>query len=446
MVNEEDRFEVPGLGELELTSVLEYFDGPKIVALKAGATGQLCLAYWLSQDAAGETWLLVPMTETRFRALVNAEVDLRSVLSNPEFASVAVMRFRTQQAAPEVEWRLGSDERHLPFLPSAGHYLRGLGATTRVGTEADLLISKNLQDSPQSDLAQLMEAPSDRDTLRAMVAEVHAHALATRRETVRIRFFSQAHELPSRLVSEVIRALQVAVEGFAHATAGNATLNLRAALPSSFALEFVAERQGEGLYMTSRVGVGLATLFRLFQAGRDRERLRAVLGALPKHSAGRYRRVVQSIDRAATSAAFAWGSPVLGDAQVQLTGLTRSSIVETVGTLAEFEREDTAPRSLTGRLTAFHLRRMTFELEQTVDGRIAGDVAESAMQVVESPSVGQWYRAEVSERIDLNEATGEERVRKVLEKLEPFEGPGGTTTLALGFGPTTLATSKKASR
>ncbi len=72
------------LGELRVTEIYDYFDGPKLFCA-SNSLDSLFLVYWCDKkDDGAEGWLYLPITEVKLEALRQSQLSLRDAFLSPE--------------------------------------------------------------------------------------------------------------------------------------------------------------------------------------------------------------------------------------------------------------------------------------------------------------------------------------------------------------------------
>ena len=76
--------------ELERETVLEYYDGPRLI-LQQDSAGTLHLAVWNDSSPEQERWLLLEIGRDRLIQVLQGEIPLREALENPQNGRIVVM-------------------------------------------------------------------------------------------------------------------------------------------------------------------------------------------------------------------------------------------------------------------------------------------------------------------------------------------------------------------
>lgn len=117
---------LPGLGDLELVEVYEFFDEPVLYTCK-DATDRYLLAVLAVDDGQRKVWLGAPMSLRRFQQVRSGGMGLREAFRSVEGASlveVTYSRDADEPSHPAVRW-IDAASVGDELLPMAGEALVG---------------------------------------------------------------------------------------------------------------------------------------------------------------------------------------------------------------------------------------------------------------------------------------------------------------------------------
>ena len=85
---------LPNLAELEILKTYVYYDQPLIYSCKDKAEQIYLVLFWAEEEAfTSQTWLYLPVSETRMKVLEANEIDLYCAYSQPETKLYRVIVF-----------------------------------------------------------------------------------------------------------------------------------------------------------------------------------------------------------------------------------------------------------------------------------------------------------------------------------------------------------------
>ena len=109
------------LGQVELSEIYEYFDGPRLFSVRDNAGG-LCLAYWFDESEEATGWLYLPITENKLTRLRQQQLTLRQAYEEPEtFYWVVYTRIPPNEDSARLVTRQQIDS---DFFPPEGYYIQ----------------------------------------------------------------------------------------------------------------------------------------------------------------------------------------------------------------------------------------------------------------------------------------------------------------------------------
>lgn len=389
----------PVLGQLELVETYEFYDRPILFSGRR-ATGEYYLVVLADESVASDTWWFVAMSEGRFKFVRSGGIDLKDAFRTSEDGSVL------QVVVPKV----GGGAPAIASLPVA-----------------------NLRDDLLPDAGEKLELrtetlPAPRENaLRVLAQQV-------RREAVELRLqfpFMMRTEAPSRLLGQVLEALQETVDAIGQAVIGQATrrgsidpgirsqteLSVINAFPGSFGLQMVVS-YGVDLFGASLGGDALDKLTELFSIGNNPEQLKAVLRQLKARSAAKYRTLLERLAVAQTGMEFSWESIKPGRGRrVTLPFNVAQAAVEVVD---QVTTEMAERKEVTGRLVMLNTDANTFRIHDEQNhkrytGKIGPDLDIREMR----PQIEEVYVATLLEIVEVASVTGDEKSKWQLAELRP---------------------------
>jgi len=185
---------------------------------------------------------------------------------------------------------------------------------------------------------------------------------------------------------------------------------------SSFGITVSASVQSD-LFGGSMAGSGLSQLAALIDASSSYDSLADLVRSLGPRAAARYRVLVESLDAASASLDVAWASPVEGLSRRAFLG--REGVSSALEFLTRFALEEAPAEVLSVRLVGANTRTKTFEVNTLQDNkRIVGRISDEALSDVDHATLNDIYRATLRTLLEVNSATGEERTKWLLVRLE----------------------------
>lgn len=381
------------LGPLEIVEVFDVFDFPRLFLVQS-IFGVRYLVLSVAEDGSLLDWLYLPVTSHRLGELQTSRLTLRGAFTEPEGP---LLHVRTNGAAAATVLPLSTAPPD--WLPAAGEYL---AAEQRTPVLPDASAAAALAHRTWRDVAAISFTFGGYSGLNA----------------------------PLRPLSELLSALQQGVDTFAAAVAG--TLSPRGPLPSevltrtqlqfanvfesSFGITVSASVQSD-LFGGSMAGSGLSQLAALIDASSSYDSLADLVRSLGPRAAARYRVLVESLDAASASLDVAWASPVEGHSRRAFLG--REGVSSALEFLTRFALEEAPAEVLSVRLVGANTRTKTFEVNTLQDNkRIVGRISDEALSDVDHATLNDIYRATLRTLLEVNSATGEERTKWLLVRLE----------------------------
>lgn len=195
-------------------------------------------------------------------------------------------------------------------------------------------------------------------------------------------------------------------------------LNVLPAFPGSFGIRL--DTQDASLFPEPRMIEALHRMAALLSSSSDHSSLQNLMREYGQHASSKYRVFVQALGKSDSDVSVEIGIP--NEETVRLTSLTRGEISR----LARFLRTDSAATEeiifFKGQLVGVTIPKKFFALEDD-EQIVSGRIADAALVSMNGKTIGERYEANITAITDLNEATGEERTRYVLNSLQPVGEP-----------------------
>ena len=387
------------LGELRVRDIYEYYDGPRLFSCES-SVGQVFVALSV-EDLREETrWLYCPVSALRLASLEQQNFDLRSVFTHPE--SNFVFEVRLGKGPDQVTEILASElpENYLPF----------------------------------EDLFVELEPPEE----RVAVPVAPTHANQTRRETLRLALSPrgiEGFEAPSRLVGQVLVAVQEVVSAIGQAVASEATTRGRiqpdiltatelrtvGTFAGSFGVELAAAQLSD-MFGGSPLADSLQALDDLISAGDSEARLGPILERLKPRSASKYQQLIALLADSGTGITFDWGS--VDRSRGAYHRVSADTLSQIAATLKLVDTTDVTTYSVTGVLIGLNTRTRSFEIEDRVEQRrVRGKLDRGRFASDDEFTINGVYRGTIEETVEVSGLTGDETVRRLLVELVSTDTP-----------------------
>lgn len=378
--------DVPELGYLALIEVLDYFDGPRLVALESPA-GLPVIGYWQAEQEDGDDWLFVPLKQADYGRLRAGKLPLRDALMGPILGHVALARIAPDWAVLSSTWLSPVEVERLGLsLPSPGDRLKP---------------------------AMMPTAPASlnvEEAANAIAASLESEARRIGRERLYIRVAQAAHQVRGRVLAELLVAVQHLVESLARVGPRRAPLDVLAGFqPTSFSLNLVSAEQEATLFGDDNVAEGLDELFRLISLQDNEASVIAYLQKLPRRTASRYKRLVNVVSETGHTFEFAWGSSARSSPIDRAQRLTYEAATKLRGLLESEEAKEREPFTVVGTIETVAKRLRKFEFDSG-DALYKGRIAEGAWEAASTAKISGQYQATLRDKTRIHPVTGEEHV------------------------------------
>lgn len=393
-------FHVPGLGDLTLVEMYEYYDGPKLFAC-ANPNGSIYLCLWVGIEQDFESYWMVFTSLARFQILRSGGLPLARAFLEPESGVVLACKYVFESNTVEVE-----------YLPSGK-------------------LDRSLLPQPQ----EVLDLPTETMPIRLSELALSQKAFASKREHLGLhlnfRDFKR-EEAPTKDLGKLLFSMQEIIESLAQGIDGTATSRGMIA-PSvsraaetrvvyagggSFALE-ISAAEAVNLFGESLIGSAIASFVELIETGNDVKKLRTKLIAIESRATSKYRIFLSSLVSAETGIRIDWASPE--PSKNKTVTLSLSSAASALQTVQTVTSEMGELRIASGCFVGLQLLgSSTFTAVFANDEHVyRGRILDSARAEADHATMNKFYKLSIRERLDISVA-GEEKVRYELEKIEPI--------------------------
>ena len=424
------------LGRLKIDKVFIEYEGPQLFACSDDRKRRRhLLAVHAPKTEDGDNWLYVYIGVRRLKKVADGTVELHAAFSQPEDGNIRVVCFGADKI-PTVRVVKASQVRD-DWLPMRGEHLGEHSAGDNYATELlppeDYLLEAVADIIARDELPIIFRIPAPMwefdpvviDYLRKMRTPVTEASRRTGRVVFDVIFKPRGDraEMPARALGSFLVSTQNVVEaltpplplGAKGVTASElARLDALPAFPGSFGIRL--DTRDANLFPDPRIIQALDRMAALLSTAEDRNGLRSLLKEVGHRAASRFRLFVDALAKSDSDIAVEIGIPNRPD--VGGASLSRRE----VHALAEFLKAEAAATEETftfrGLLVGVTIETKYFALED--DERIvSGRIAETALASMFGRVIGSLYDANITVITEINEASGNEKNRYILNSLEP---------------------------
>lgn len=382
------------LGDLRIFEVFHFYDVPRLFGCRS-TTEQIYFACWIDEVPDADTWLYLPVSETRYNFIRSGGIDLYDAFKLAEGVAFKVVTPFEAHADSQIE-ALAPDCLDDEWLPFPGE---------RLEAETTTLAATNV--TAQADRA------------RAMRRNVLSLALD---------FPMLRSEAPARVLGPFIERAQELLDAIGQVKAGTPQTTGRipskildqtemlvfGASASSFAIEMLSQ-QAVDLVEYSLAADSIEELTALLHDAEKAEATRSRLRVLQGRVASKYRSLLSHLAGADSGLKLNWASPLPNrGGTVNLSAYTVKFAAKLV---SEVEEELAEEVVVEGRMVAAHTKRLTFTLASDDGETYSGKASHKAMPLGYQLVLNQRYRCTIKVLREVS-STGEERVRNELVHLE----------------------------
>ncbi|WP_273000659.1 DUF6575 domain-containing protein [Hydrogenibacillus schlegelii] len=391
-----DVFRTP-IGDMRVIEVFLYYDGPKLFSCK-DRTGQKYFAILIDESEDGDRWFLIPVSDTRLERVRTGETGLRECVRYPE-----------------NDWLW---DVFIPFDGSKGdaslRYADTLQEHELPGPEATLSLPPRIHGEIQHR------------------NDVEEEAVQSRRDILDITLSTpfDSHKLEVDYLAQVLLRVQSLLFSLATprlADRGPIPKHVRESNTLMFAGSFVGsvgirlETKGHATLLDTPAERGLELFMRLLETGGERAQLSRLLPSLSPRAVARYRSLLTMLHVGQLGLKAEWGSPFKGKRSAKLSHeQVRSALAVLEQDGDDMSQVLKVRGSLISVTSDATRRRYLFEFVSMDGDRFKGNLSPQLTNVrfnVPAYDVVAW----IEELIELNPATGEEKVTYTLIGLRGMD-------------------------
>ena len=415
------------LGFLRLGEVFIEYDGPQLFACD-DEQGRHLLAVHAPATSRGDNWLYIYISLDRLRQVKGGLLTLRYVFSRPEQGFVERVVF-TPSGATEV---MPVEPAALPrdWFPARGERLGEEDALEQVTNLERFSATANyvdLEDLPPfllSPTPMWEMSPRVVTYLKSKRTRVADAAARSGRSVIDLVFKTplDRSEMPAGILGNLLVCAQSAVDALtlppsfgsrklSHREAGR--LDVLPFFAGSFGLRM--DTHQAGLLPDPVVQTALERLTKLLAAASSVTEMRQLLAEVGPKAAFKFRKLAIALEKSASDFSIEVGVP--NEAESTAVELSYRDLASLVEFLKEAAAESQEILLFRGNLIGVSLRTKFFaleDLERTISGRIADEFLPS----MRGKTIGNDYMSTLSVISEINDATGQERVRHVLTNLQ----------------------------
>jgi len=383
------------LGPLEIVDVFDVYDFPRLFLAQSVFGNRYVVLNVTDEPDLGLGWLYLLVTPQRLDELRVSRLSLRAAFSKPEGVLLYVLNSKNQPSKIQVVEEVPTD-----WLPSAGEYLLSHEAAAAVVPQA----------LPTASLARKLW----RDVAAVAFNFAGFPGLTA----------------PIRPLSELLSAFQQGIDTLAAAAQGvlaprgplsadvlsQTQFQFATVFESSFGVTISATTQSD-LFGGSLAGSGLSALADLVRASGDYDSLVPLVRRLGPRATARYRALVEVLSAADATLEISWASPTTDEPSNAFLG--REGVANALEYLTRFALEEAPVENFNVVLVGANTRTRTYEVLVTPEGRrITGRIADDALSQVRHATLNEQYKATLRPLVEIDSATGEERVKWLMVGLE----------------------------
>ena len=411
------------LGELTINEVFIDYDGPQLFSCTSNS-GFKYLAVHAPMTEHMDNWLYVRVSMRRLEEIAAGVVTLSDAFARPGDGALWLVSFKDDGST--LAETVNPLEVEEDWFPAAGERLGNLSIAVAesTGDTGDVNLTEFLPSFLVAPAPMWEFSGEVLDYLRSRRTPVAAVAAFTGRSVVDIMLKRGEHrtDLPAATLGKLLLSAQHVIDGLAPdypagvkvaAIRDASRLDALAFFPSSFGIRL--ETHDATLFTHPAVATALERMVALFSAASDVEKLGSLLQECGPKAAIQFRAFARAIEKSNSDVMIEVGVP--GRSEPATATVSK---VE-VGRLVEFL--DTEARQVTdhfvfnGSLVGVSLRTKFFRLEDE-DKEFSGRIADDYLSSMTGKKVGVRYDARITSVTDINEPTGEERVRFTLTDLK----------------------------
>lgn len=389
------------LGELELREVFVEYDGPRLFVCSS-LTDQLYLAGWAEEGRGFDRWLYVPVSQARLTAIRSGLIPLIAAYTHAEGFTYLVTSHDG-------------------------------GNTTVHPARASELEESWL---PDSQLRLDLPTPTAQEAMTPEQLERLAKQEWRTRLDLRVHLPEYYRtEAPTRAIGSILIALQGALENLGALelhdeppqsgvlpddVTRKMSSNIVALSAASFVIG-VASAESQDLFGESTFSAAVSRLISLASDSMDEVTVASDVAALRPRAARSYRRFVKELSAANGDVSITAGSPSFGNKTARLDAAALQRLSDILDATVPEE-----PSEVRGRmyLIGGQTEKGKFTLRDSESDTVyEGSVSEAAQYQMRRATLDDAYDVILSEEALSEGATGERKLRYVLEQMVHVDDP-----------------------
>lgn len=411
------------LGELTISEVFIDYDGPQLFSCTSNCGFQY-IAVHAPMTEHMDNWLYVRVSMRRLEEITAGFVTLRNAFAKPEGGGLWLVSFRNDGSA--LAETVNPLEVEEDWFPAAGERLSDfpIAAYASTGNIGDLNLAEFLPSFLVAPAPMWEFSGEVLAYLRSRRTPVAAVAARTGRSVVDIMLKRGDHrtDLPAATLGKLLVSAQQVVDGLAPdypagvkvaAIRDASRLDALAFFPSSFGIRL--DTHDATLFTHPAVATALERMVALFSAASDVGKLGSLLQECGPKAAIRFRAFARAIEKSDSDVVIEVGVP--GRSEPAKATVSKVEVGRLVKFLDTEARQVTDHFAFRGSLVGVSLRTKFFRLEDD-DKEFSGRIADDYLSSMTGKKVGVRYDARITSVTDINESTGEERVRFTLTGLK----------------------------
>lgn len=412
------------LGTLRIDAVLLDYDGPQLFTC-VNQFGDHFLAMHALSEPDQDEWLYLRLSSRRLNRVLRSQLSLHEAFANPEHGFLSLVSF-TNNGEMRYDERSPSSISG-DALPLPGTFVsesKPAYASEIVALEEEVFADARVFSFDPRPELPLFELPSSiLEVIRR--SRISAHVVANHYHRCILDFMlapegSHARrEMPVAPLAGLLATLQKLVDSLAGAGDGTSKrlrtetqLNAVAVFPSSFGLRL--ETHTADLLANGPVNVAIHKLWEILNSVESDKKLLQFIQSLDIKQRALARAVIAAMTRTQSDVSVDFGMPGIQVQFSQTISHRRLAIAEKL--LSIQSDSYTKITSFKGNLMAASLRSKIFMLENEEEA-ISGRIDDTCLSQVEGLRIGSLHNANLKMTYEVNEATGEEKVKYVLTSI-----------------------------
>jgi hypothetical protein len=412
-------------GHLKIDEVFVEYDGPQLFSCSdESVSPRHFLAVHAPATTDADNWLYVLIDTQRLKNVASGKVTLHEAFSRPQDGTIHVVAFapdHTQKITTTSPAELPDD-----WFPMAGERLGDVELpldTAEVSYDAWVDTPEQLPAFLRQPAPMWEMSDEVKEYLKGRKTSVAEASRKTGRSIMDVVFrpLGDRSEMPAGALGSFLISIQNVVAALAPPAGKRGVpaseltrLDVLPAFAGSFGVRL--DTHDWRLNPDPRMIEALHRMTALLSSSTDHSALQNLLREYGQHASSKYRVFIQAMEKSDSDVSVEIGIP--NEEAVHLTSLTRIEVSK----LAGFLRIDSAATEETilfkGQLVGVTIPKKFFALEDD-EQIVSGRIADAALASMNGKTIGDRYEANITAITDLNEVTGEELTRYVLNSLQP---------------------------